>query len=461
MTWNFNDDPQEHLDEHNRYDHDDIAVPVEDKQLGVKATGKLGQIDASLPSSHPGLANISSEDHHVEDHKARHATGLIDTLGGSLDAVARRQISLGGVLKGRRRRTNFIQGANGLISVQDSAPMERIDLTVAAAQLSLNDLDNVEITAPINGQRMRLEGGIWVNFTPVVIPPPGGGDWGDGVLWGNRPVQSSPIGINGQSDVIIDNLFFDGLTYSDFQYSGSNSHVCVNIENSNNITVRNCDFYQVSECVQIYNSSNVTIEWNRTDGITGPAERVGAQTGNFSQTHGGSSFVFVRNNKIKATIPVYDPWGGDHQLGTEDVISLFGCSDSAAEYNQIDATNYVRDYGTGTILGDGFGDRCIIRENTYLNPGQVGIAIAGGFDHQMLGNIVFREFGQHIPEDSGNTGGYYWDYNGNGIGGGLLQDNRILFNEGNQGFWNDGGAEDINNNWEDSSVTREEVEVIL
>lgn len=294
-------------------------------------------------------------------------------------------------------------------------------------------------------------------LTAVTYKTGGGTGWGDGVPYGTRPIQSTPITISGANNVVIDNLFFDGLTYGAFQYSGSNSHVCISVMNSTNVTITNCDFLAVSECVQVYQSSNVTVEWNRCNGITGPGERVGAQTGNFLQTHGTApacSYVYVRNNKIIAMYPyppaaAYDPWGGTHELGPEDVISFFGASNSIAQYNQIDATGYQRDFGTGTILGDAFGDDAQIRDNTYLNPGQVGIAVAGGFNHVMDGNVIIREAGQ-VP-GSGNTLAYYWDYNGNGIGGGVVSNNRGLAEIGGT-FWNPGGATEINNNWNDTSL---------
>lgn len=295
--------------------------------------------------------------------------------------------------------------------------------------------------------------------------PPDPDAWGDDVAWGTRPTQATQIVLNGVENVTVSNLNFNGHTHSGFVYdsaASSNAHVCIRVLNSNQVTIENCDFFDVSEPIEVYNSSNVTVTYNRCHGILGPGERVGdpsEQTGNFLQTHGGSTFVLVDYNKIIAMSPtLWDPWSGAHELGPEDIISLFGSSHSSARYNEIDGTGYTRAYGTGTILGDGFGDDCDISYNTYLNPGQVGIAIAGGYGHTMDGNVIYRA-GDQEP-GSGNTAAYYWDYNGNGIGGGVISNNRCKWVNGG-GLWNPGGATEINNNWDDDSVDPDDLEVVL
>lgn len=291
-----------------------------------------------------------------------------------------------------------------------------------------------------------------------------GGDWGDGAAWQSRPVQATNIIISGSSGVTIDNLYFDGTAYSNYVYdsgASSNAHVCIRILNSSNITIENCDFFQVSEPIEVYNSSNVEVRYNRCHGILGPGERVNEQTGNFLQTHpgGGCDYVWVHHNKIIAMGPgPWDPWSGAHELGPEDVISFFGASNCTAEYNEIDATGYERAFGTGTILGDGGGSDNLIQYNTYLNPGQVGIAVAGFYRNHLIGNIIYREAGQ--VTGSGNTAAYYWGYNGNPIGDGLIQDNRAKW-YGGGGLWNPGGAVLVNNNWDDNSIDPNDLEVVL
>ena len=292
-----------------------------------------------------------------------------------------------------------------------------------------------------------------------------GTDWGDGVAFGARPVRSTTLVLSGASNQTIENLDFNSYLNPDspFIYDSSaagNAHVCIRLLNCTNITIRNVDFHNVSEPIEIYGGSGHVVEYCRVDGITGPGERVNEQTGNFVQTHGYPTNIRIRYNKVKCMNLDFDPWGGVHELGTEDIVSFFSASDSICEYNQFDATGYVRDYGTGTILGDGSGDDNIIRYNTYLNPGQVGIAVAGGHRNQLIGNTIWRDSGQH--PGSGNTAAYYWDYDSAGMSGGYVADNRAYF-QGGGGFWNPGPPPAVtsNNNWNDPSISRASCVVTL
>ena len=298
-----------------------------------------------------------------------------------------------------------------------------------------------------------------VNGTPwdAEPPPPPSGDWGDGKAFGARPTQVNQIRLVGQSDVVIDNLAFQEGNFIYQDGRGHNAHVCILLEGCTNITIRNCDFSNVSEPVAVIGGSNILVEYTRTDGIVGPGSRVDEQTGNFLQTVNQPSNVRIRNNKIIATTNL-DPWGGQYETMTEDVISLFSASDCLVEFNQIDATGYTRDSGTGIIAGDANGDRHMIRGNTLLNPGQVGLATAGGFGHRFYDNIVYKEPGQFAG--SGNTAAYFWGYQGNPIGDGRYEGNRVKWHDGG-GFWNPGGAVDTGNNWDDDSLNPDDLRITL
>ena len=284
-------------------------------------------------------------------------------------------------------------------------------------------------------------------------PPPPSDGWGDGKTFGNRTTQSSQIVISGQNNVVIDNLFFEEGKFIWQNGRSHNAHVPIRVINSQNVIIKNCDFRNVSQVVSVEgNSSDITVEYTRTDGIVGPGSRVDEQTGNFLQTVSSSiRRVVVSNNKILVTTGL-DPWGGTQETMTEDVISFFAASDCTAEFNQIDATGYVRDYGTGIIAGDATGDGHTVRSNTLLNPGQVGLATAGGYGHRFFDNLIWKDADQN--PGSGNTAAYFWDYNGAGIGDGLYQNNRAKWHGGG-GFWNPGGAQQINNNWNDSTLDRD------
>lgn len=131
MTWNLGTTNQEHLDEHNLFDHAGIATPTPGKILGVSG-GKYTQVDAGT-GDHDALTGVSADDHHAENHQARHQTAGADPLSGSVDANARVAIAKNGTLIGTRRRVNLVEGANVTLTVADDAGSEEVDVTIAAA----------------------------------------------------------------------------------------------------------------------------------------------------------------------------------------------------------------------------------------------------------------------------------------------------------------------------------------
>lgn len=67
------------------------------------------------------------------NHEGTHLSGGSDALVGSLDAVARTAVSLGGAAVGSRRGLNLVQGTNVTLTVTDNPGAERVDVTVAAS----------------------------------------------------------------------------------------------------------------------------------------------------------------------------------------------------------------------------------------------------------------------------------------------------------------------------------------
>ena len=284
---------------------------------------------------------------------------------------------------------------------------------------------------------------------PPVEPPTGG------VPFGSRPQALGTI--RPATGTVVQNLHFNGRANDDFIYrsnKGHNSHVCI-LTNGRDITIKDCDFEDVSQPVAVIGGGSVTIENCRGKGIVGPGSRVDEQTGNFVQTVNSPDNVHVLNNKV-IVYTDYDPWGGQYERFTEDVISFFSASDSSAVGNRIDATGYVRDSGTGIIAGDSHGARVRIENNWLLNPGQVGIAIAGDPGHRVLNNRIWKDADQN--PGSGNTAAYCWDYNGGTPTDDVLfQGNRAKWNGGG-GLWNPGPppATTVDNNWDDDSLNRDD-----
>lgn len=198
---------------------------------------------------------------------------------------------------------------------------------------------------------------------------------------------SGPVVCNGQSNVTISGKQFVGV---------GNNQSAVRIANCHNVVIATNDFMDVAQPITVINSTNVEISWNRYRNIIGPHRRNGSNQANFTQwvsSYGGS----IHNNK---------GIGGD----TEDIISIFQSGGTDAvhpliiEYNAFEGTNWSSTSGSGVMLGDAGGSHIIVRYNTLLNPGAVGMGIASGTDIHIIDNTIY---GAQRP--SSNLGIYVWN----------------------------------------------------
>lgn len=203
---------------------------------------------------------------------------------------------------------------------------------------------------------------------------------------GPQPFLSYPASAafdyNGRADVVIEGKTFRAL---------GSLVIAVRLVNCQRITIRNCDFADVAECLYAVNCSDITITDCRFRNITGPAQpRTGANVANFVQMNNVNGGLIARNKGL----------GGD----TEDVISLYKSSNFIVEDNHIEGTNWTSGSGSGIAIGDDGGSNNIARRNILVNPGQVGIFIAGGVNNQIRDNILI---GQQRPKS--NVGMYVWN----------------------------------------------------
>ena len=225
----------------------------------------------------------------------------------------------------------------------------------------------------------------------------------------SRPV-SDPIRLSGCANVVIDNRTFKD-TGPDVE--------AIHLENCHDVVIRGNDFARVAQAITAVNSSNIRVVWNRYEDILGPHERVGLHRANFVQfdkVQGGH----IANNKGR---------GGD----TEDIVSLHESGGTATdplyvEDNHFEGTNWSSKSGSGIALGDGGSSYAIARNNTLLNPGQVGIFIAGGEHNAILDNVVYGE-----QRERSNVGVYVWNQSTPACSGHEVRGNQVhwLAAEGN------------------------------
>jgi hypothetical protein len=95
VDWTFGTPRDEHLDEHNQFDHTDLASLTEGRVLGV--------------------------------------VGGIIKQAASLDILARVGVKKNGSLVGSRRGINFVEGANITLAISDDVGNEEVDVTITGA----------------------------------------------------------------------------------------------------------------------------------------------------------------------------------------------------------------------------------------------------------------------------------------------------------------------------------------
>lgn len=215
---------------------------------------------------------------------------------------------------------------------------------------------------------------------PTPTPTPAAGDpWA--VPFATRP-QSAAVRLSNCSNVVIQDKTFRDL---------GAGVISIRIENCTNVTIKAVDFLNVAEGVYALNSSNITIVDSRYSNITGPAQpRTGANVANFVQLNNVSGGL-ISHNKGK---------GGD----TEDIVSVYQSDHVTVQDNQFEGTNWTSGSGSGIALSDGGGSFNVAQRNVLVNPGQVGIFIAGGTNSKILDNTVYG-----AQRTSSNVGLYVWN----------------------------------------------------
>jgi hypothetical protein len=236
--------------------------------------------------------------------------------------------------------------------------------------------------------------------TPVPVPtiaPAPGDPWA--VPFATRPA-SAAIRLLNCSNVVI-----EGKTFKDL----GAGVIAIRIENCSNVTIRSVDFLNVAEGVYALNSSNIQVIDARYSNITGPAQpRTGANVANFVQFNNVAGGL-IDHNKGK---------GGD----TEDIVSVYQSDHVTVEDNHFEGTNWTSGSGSGIALADGGGSYNVAQRNILVNPGQVGIFIAGGLNNKILDNTIYGE--QRLKS---NVGLYVWNQSTTPCSGQEVSGNRVFW----------------------------------
>lgn len=144
----------------------------------------------------------------------------------------------------------------------------------------------------------------------------------------------------------------------------------------------------------------MVVEKNKVLNVQGPMAR--GQFVQFNGVNGGGNKVICNE--------------GESILGEgkpEDAINMFNSNGIATDPilirgNKIKGGGPSRS-GGGIMTGDGTGSYMIVQDNILVDPGQYGVAVAGGHDIKLLNNKIYAK---QAPWT--NVGLYIWDqYNSN------------------------------------------------
>lgn len=267
--------------------------------------------------------------------------------------------------------------------------------------------------------------------------------------------SSRPIVKNGGSKVVIENVSIKGGSVHDPRGIG------ITIRNvTGSITIRNVDLSDLEGGIYIYDSTGtIRIENVRSRNIgTG---RIGSGRSNHIQIAESSLSGRIRYNQFLGgrTEDMVSTWrAGGRGVGAELIVERNKFQGLVADTST--ARAWTSTSGTGIIIGDGRGSRkngyVIVRYNTFLTPGQVGIQHIDGPGLQTYGN---RIYGERRPKNNNPISS--WE----GTPRGIVRDNRYewMNSDGRRpGPWfHPDSRLTVRDNVFDTSLTRASMRIVL
>jgi len=241
--------------------------------------------------------------------------------------------------------------------------------------------------------------------------------------------RSEPLVIDGKADLTISGLEIanpkgNGITIRNSKRIrienckiGPCKGEAVNVYACEGITVSKNRFESVSTGVYALNSRHIEVARNRCLNVQGPFPR--GQLAQFDKVTGEGNRII--DNLALNILGESNP---------EDVINIYKSSGTLDDPIQV-IGNKIRgggpsDSGGGIMTGDSGGAYIVVKDNIQVDPGQYGIAIAGGHHIQILDNKVF---GKRQPFT--NVGIYVWNQSKAPSHDHTVKGNRVMwFNKG-------------------------------
>ena len=209
--------------------------------------------------------------------------------------------------------------------------------------------------------------------------------------------KSGPIQYKNKSNIIIEGIEISNTNRIGIALYGCKNVIIRNcklinfetsvgiyIEKGSNITIEDCHFENIQRGVLVrYSEKNIKIDHNDFKNITGDGNSPGRSNGfQFINCYGaGNSISYNVIENIKG------------ESSPVDIINLFN-SHGTPESPIMVKGNWIRGGGPsrsggGIDLGDHGGSYQIAEDNILVNPGQVGMGMAGGNNLTIRNNKIF------------------------------------------------------------------------
>jgi len=224
--------------------------------------------------------------------------------------------------------------------------------------------------------------------------------------------------VNAGANVVVEN-----------SYIGPCKGKAVSVSNSRNVTVRHNYIKLASSGLYAYQSSGIRFHNNKVRDVLGPRPR--GQMVQFNNVTGAGNAIYlnVALNNPGASQP-------------EDVVSLYLSHGTAASPISV-RENYIRGGGPSTsgggiMLGDNGGSFLTADKNILVDPGQYGMAVAGGTDMKITNNRIFAR-----QQGFTNVGIYAWNQKAASCDRIEVRANTVGFtnrNGANSAYWNGGNC---------------------
>jgi nitrous oxidase accessory protein NosD len=242
-------------------------------------------------------------------------------------------------------------------------------------------------------------------------------------LPGIRYKSSPPINLYGVHDTVI-----TGLAIQNSQ------GICIHLQNCYNITIKNCSLGPASQTgVELLNCKNVTVESCFISNVS---------TGFYAELSSSIKFLHNSVKNIQGPYPKGAMVQYDNVTGTGNRVMFNRCENITGESHPEDAINMYESHGTaadpiliygnwirgggpsesggGILLGDNGGSYMVAANNLLVNPGNYGMAIAGGTDMALVNNKIYS-----VQTTVSNVGVYIWNQSNAGCSLNTISNNQV------------------------------------